>query len=312
MNAIIQFPGAPRFATPPAPRTRLIPNSAREFRTISLIAKDDCPDARTIARQIRQRYPDRKFLAEAHLADALGWRDARVDVDALGHADLVVPLGGDGTLVRAVRALKGRPVPILGVNLGTLGFMTEVARQEVLPALDDVFSGRFETESRMKLLCRVWRGSEIVVEDEALNEMVISRGALARMTNHEAWVDGEYLTTYKSDGVIVCTPTGSTAYSLSAGGPIVHPSMDCFVVSPICPHTFSQRSIVLPADGVFHVEPKGEFSEIYVSLDGQGGHALRPGDRVEVQRSRLRVLLLHRQQTDYFARLREKLHWGER
>ena len=281
------------------------------MQTLALIAKKDNPEAARRAEQIRERYPQLTLLAERALAHALGWPRVE-DRELARRADLAVVLGGDGTLIHAARLLAGREVPILGVNLGSLGFMTEVPVEELFTQLDDVLAGRFRMDSRMKLHCRLLRDGQKVLEDEVLNDVVISKGALARIGDHHASIDGVYITTYKSDGVIVATPTGSTAYSLSAGGPIVHPSLDCMVLSPICSHALTQRSIVVPAERVVRIELGPNASDTYLTLDGQAGHGLQGGDILEVERSPHRVNLVRNPKVAYFSILRQKLHWGQR
>ena len=221
-------------------------------------------------------------------------------------------LGGDGTLIHAARMVRGRAVPILGVNLGSLGFLTEVPRSELFARLPEVISGRARLHTRMKLACRLHRGGKVIVEDEVLNDVVINRGAMARIADHEVSLDGQYMTTFKSDGVILATPTGSTAYALAAGGPILHPALECTVVAPICPHALTQRPFVVPGDQVVNVVLRSPAADVYLTLDGQAGHALQQGDRLEVWRSSNRTVLVSNPNMDYFGILRQKLHWGER
>ncbi len=281
------------------------------MKTLALIAKRDKPEAVVLARQIKQRYPALTVLAEKHLADALGWPPSD-EAELARSADLVVVLGGDGTLIGAARLLQGRPVPILGINLGSLGFMTEIPQSELFEALEGALAGQLKVDSRMKLTCRLFRDEKVVLEDEVLNDIVLNKGALARIADHETSINGTFITLYKSDGVIVSTPTGSTAYSLSAHGPIVHPSVDCMIVTPICPHALTQRPIVVPGDQVLSITLRSESTDVYLTLDGQSGHVLHTGDRIEVRRSANRVLLIKNPHLDYFAILRQKLHWGER
>ncbi|WP_164000104.1 NAD(+)/NADH kinase [Pyxidicoccus caerfyrddinensis] len=281
------------------------------MQTLAIVAKKDKPEAAALAAQIRERYPQLTTLGDRALSHVLGW--PRVDDRELAaRADLVVVLGGDGTLIYAARMLGGRGVPILGVNLGSLGFMTEVPVEELFTTLDGVLTGRFQVDSRMKLTCRLIRNGRTLIEDEILNDVVINKGALARIADHETSIDGVPITTYKADGVILATPTGSTAYSLSAGGPIVHPSVDCTVLSPICSHALTQRSIVVPADRVIRVTLRSETADTYLTLDGQTGHGLQGGDCIEVVRSPNRVNLVRNPKVAYFSILRQKLHWGER
>ncbi|AGC47202.1 putative inorganic polyphosphate/ATP-NAD kinase [Myxococcus stipitatus DSM 14675] len=281
------------------------------MQTLVIVAKKDNPEAAALAARIRERYPHLTVLGDRSLAHVLGW--ARVeDRELAARADLTVVLGGDGTLIYAARLLGGRGVPILGVNLGSLGFMTEIPVEELFSTLDEVLAGRFQVDSRMKLTCRLVRGGRVLIEDEILNDVVINKGALARIADHETSIDGVPITTYKADGVILATPTGSTAYSLSAGGPIVHPSVDCTVLSPICSHALTQRSIVVPADRVIRITLRSETADTYLTLDGQTGHGLQGGDCIEVVRSANRVNLVRNPRVAYFSILRQKLHWGER
>jgi NAD+ kinase len=276
-----------------------------------LVAKKDKPEAAELAARIRERYSSLEVLGDRLLAHTLGW--ARVDDRELAaRAELVVVLGGDGTLIHAARLLDGRPTPLLGINLGSLGFMTEIPVEELFPTLDEVLAGRFKVDSRMKLSCRLVREGRVMVEDEILNDVVINKGALARIADHEVSVDGVPIATYKADGVILATPTGSTAYSLSAGGPIVHPSVDCTVLTPICSHALTHRPIVVPADRTIRISLRTETADTFLTLDGQTGHSLQCGDSIEVVRSPNRVNLVRNTRVGYFSILRQKLHWGER
>jgi len=229
-------------------------------------------------------------------------------------ADLVVVLGGDGTLIHAARLLGARAAPILGVNMGSLGFMTEVPQSEMYPALELVLSGRATVSPRMKFRVHMHRGGSDQgpeLDGEVLNDAVIAKGALSPMAELDASFDGSYVTTYKADGVIVATPTGSTAYSLGANGPIVYPTMRGVIITPICPHTLTQRPIVVPDSQVINIVLLNN-ANVYLSLDGQTGVPLSRGDRVQVKQSPNRVLLVRNPQLDFFGILRAKLRWGER
>lgn len=281
------------------------------MKTIAIVARPKKDEATQLAGQIIARYPDREFLLQPHVAEPLG-RTAVSDDELSRRAELVIVLGGDGTLIYGARLLKGRPVPVLGVNLGSLGFMTEIPVADAFATIDSVLAGRGRIESRMKLSCRLFRDDAPVLEDEVLNDVVINKSALARVADHETWLDGAFVATYRADGVIFSTPTGSTAYSLSAGGPIVHPSIDCVIVTPICPHALTQRPIVVPGDQLVRVKLTSDVSDVFLTIDGQSGQPLKKGDRIEVQRSLNRVMLVRNPQLDYFAILRQKLRWGER
>jgi NAD+ kinase len=228
-------------------------------------------------------------------------------------ADLVLVLGGDGTLIHAARILEGRPAPILGVNMGSLGFLTEVPQSELYQAIEHVLSGKAEVSARMKLRVHVHRAGsdEKALDLEVLNDVVIAKGTLSRMAEFEATCSGDYVTRYKADGIIVATPTGSTAYSLAANGPLLYPSMRGVILAPICPHTLTQRPIVLPDDQTVNIVLASE-SEVYLTLDGQIGLDLHRGDRVQIKQSPNRVLLVRNPHIDYFGILRAKLKWGER
>jgi NAD+ kinase len=280
-------------------------------KTLAVVAKKGSAEAQVLARRLRERHPGLSFLADPEFAGQLGWPAHAAD-EIAPQAELVVVLGGDGTLIRAARMLGGRAVPILGINLGSLGFMTEVSAGEALAVLGEVLAGRATVQPRMKLACRLYRRGTLLVEDEVLNDVVLNRGALAKIVDYETRIDGALIATFKSDGLIVATPTGSTAYALAAGGPIVHPALDCALIVPICPHALTQRPLVVPGDQVVTIHLGEEVADVYLSIDGQSGHALQPGDRLEVRRSPNRVLLVANPGRDYFAVLRQKLHWGER
>ena len=282
------------------------------MKNIALVAKRRKEEAVELAKQLARRYPDHTFHGDRHLADAAGWTVPEDDAAVVARADLVIVLGGDGTMLHAARLLRGSRAPVLGVNLGSLGFTTEVAPEELFQRLDEVFAGRYRVDERMKLACRLLRAGETVLEEEVLNDVVLSKSALARIADHEMLIDGEYVTTYKADGVIISTPTGSTAYALSAGGPIVHPSMDCMVVSPICSHALTQRSLVVSADRTISVGLEAGTADVFLTIDGQVGQPMQAGDRVEVRRSTNRFPLIRNPAMSYWQVLRQKLHWGER
>ena len=281
------------------------------MKTVAVVVKRGSAEAVGLAEQVRVRFPDLELLAEPELAGATGWAAASEE-EMSRRAELILVLGGDGTLIHAARMVRGRAVPIMGVNLGSLGFLTEVPRSELFTRLPEVISGKARLHTRMKLACRLHRAGKVIVEDEVLNDVVINKGALARIADHEVSLDGQFMTTFKSDGVIVATPTGSTAYALAAGGPILHPALECAVVAPICPHALTQRPFVVPGDQVVTVVLRSPVADVYLTLDGQTGHALQQGDRLEVRRSPNRTILVSNPNIDYFGILRQKLHWGER
>jgi NAD+ kinase len=226
--------------------------------------------------------------------------------------EMLIVLGGDGTLLSAARHVADAHVnvPIFGVNLGSLGFMAEVSHDELYDNLEKAMAGKLETEERMMLTTEVIRDGRRIARYRVLNDAVINKGALARMMQLKITVSDGYLTTLRADGLIVATPTGSTAYSLSAGGPIIHPTSHCFVVTPICPHTLSNRPIALPDTVVVSVCLTSQSEDVSLTLDGQIGFPLMTNDVVEIRRSRLKMRLIKHPTKSYYEILRTKLKWG--
>jgi NAD+ kinase len=226
--------------------------------------------------------------------------------------DLLVVLGGDGTLLAAARALNRKPVPILAVNLGGLGFLTVITREELYPTLELVLAGDFKTERRVQIEGELVRADEIISSFLALNDVVLNKGAIARILDFDVLVNGRFISTYKSDGLIVSTPTGSTAYSLAAGGPIVTPAVEAFVVTPICAHTLTNRPLVLPDSVQIEVVVKSQREVAYLTVDGQMGIATHSDDTVRLKKASSCVEIIQPPNKDYFEILRQKLKWGER
>jgi NAD+ kinase len=226
--------------------------------------------------------------------------------------DLVIVLGGDGTLLATARALNRKPVPILAVNLGGLGFLTEITREGLYPTLETVVAGTHQTDHRVQIEGELIRTDEILTSFLALNDVVLNKGAIARIFDFELRVNGELVSTYKSDGLIVSTPTGSTAYSLAAGGPIVTPSVEAFLVTPICAHTLTHRPLVLPNTVKIEVTVKSQREVAYLTVDGQVGIAAHSEDLVRMRKADSFVELVRPPATSYFQILQEKLKWGER
>lgn len=287
---------------------------------IGIVAKPDLIAARDTLAQLRAWLDGRGAEvawapdAAALLADPPA---AVVDRDALpACVDLVVVLGGDGTLLamadRIARA--DRDIPILGVNFGSLGFLTEITRPELLGALGDVIDGRAQLDERMMLQAATHRDGARQGETVVLNDVVFTRTAISRIIDLSVWVGDQFVTHVKADGLIVASPTGSTAYNLAAGGPIVHPAMEAFVITPIAPHTLSNRPIVVPATRDVRVVVSREASgaEVYVTFDGQTGAPLAAGDEVTIRRAPRTVKLVRASARTYFEVLRQKLKWGER
>jgi NAD+ kinase len=268
------------------------------------------PTLEALERWLRERQVAAAWAAEAAALMPAGERCVVDRGRIADDVDLILVLGGDGTLlaVADIVGQGGRDVPILGVNFGSLGFLTEITRPELFTALDAAVRGEAEHDLRIMLCGRARWTSRV-----ALNDIVFTRTALSRMVDLAVTVGDQYVTSVRCDGLIVATPTGSTAYNLSAGGPVVHPAMDAVVLTPIAPHTLTHRPIVIPAEREVRVRAAGhEEQEIYLAFDGQHGFALRDGEEVTVTRAPKPIRLVRAANRNYFEVLREKLKWGER
>lgn len=244
------------------------------------------------ARLISDRYPAHKKSEIPSLTEA------------------IVVLGGDGTMLSVARLVADRDVPILGVNLGGLGFLTETTLEQLYPALEGLLAGNYEVSERMMLTTHIHRQGERIAEYSVLNDVVINKGALARIIEMATYIDKEYINTYRADGLIISTPVGSTAYNLSAGGPILFPTMQAIVVSPICPHTLTNRPLVIPDHCKIEVELMSENEDVLLTLDGQVGFALRYKDIVEIRKAKFNIKLIQFPPWNFYHTLRAKLKWG--
>jgi len=222
---------------------------------------------------------------------------------------LLIVLGGDGTLLSAARALMGRDIPLFAVNLGNLGFLTAITVDELYPQLQRVLAGEFETSSRRMLHADLWRGGQCTCTYEALNDITLAKADIARIIDLEVQVDDRFMCLYRADGLIVSTPTGSTAYSLSAGGPIMVPEVGALCITPICPHMLTNRPVIVPDGAVIQITISGD-NTTYLTVDGQVGEQIRKGDRVICRRSEQTVQLIRAAGVGFFDVLREKLQWG--
>jgi NAD+ kinase len=281
------------------------------MRKIGVIAKGNKPEAIQVVKELVGWLKDRKVESFVDSETAQQVSHPSLDKKEMPLAvDMVVVLGGDGTLLAAARALQKQEVPILGVNLGGLGFLTEITLAELYPMLEAILHGAYKTDERMLLEARVWRDKKVVDTFTVLNDVVINKGALARIIELETSVDQAYLTTFRSDGLIISTPTGSTGYSLSAGGPIVYPSLHSIIITPICPHTMTNRPIIVPKEAVINVTLCSMDQEVFLTLDGQVGFKMELHDRVEVKKGEGFVRLIKSPSRGYFEVLRQKLMWG--
>ncbi len=227
-------------------------------------------------------------------------------------SDLVIVMGGDGTLLSAARAISGREIPLFAVNLGGLGFLTAITKEDLFPELERALGGEHQVGKRRLLHIDVLREGRRAARYEALNDVVITKSSIARMIDLEAWVDDMFVCSYKADGLIVSTPTGSTAYSLSAGGPIIYPSVSAVCLTPICPHTLTNRPVIVDSSSVITVVCRAEDQSSFLTIDGQVGEPLRENDRVECRSSDYALHLIRPPRQMFFDVLRQKLKWGER
>jgi NAD+ kinase len=229
-----------------------------------------------------------------------------------GKVDWLIVLGGDGTLLSAARAMGGHQVPILAVNLGGLGFLTSVTLEELYPVLEDVLAGKQQLSERMMLQTEIIHDGKTSDKQIALNDAVANKAALARMLDFDVHVDGNHVGRYRADGLIVATPTGSTAYSLAAGGPIIHPDLDAFVITPICPHMLTNRPLVVPDTARVELDFAVSHEPVYLTMDGQIGFQLDAKDRVVITKSSHKVQVVRPPTMTYYEILRSKLRWSER
>ena len=232
--------------------------------------------------------------------------------DLASASDLILVVGGDGTLLSVARDIGSKRTPILGVNLGSLGFLTEIPIEELYTALSGILAGRGAVVRRTRLEVTILHQGKKAARHDVLNDVVVAKSAIARILDINVSINDRLATAFQADGLIVCTPTGSTAYSLSAGGPIVDPAVAAMILSPICPHTLSNRPIVTPIENRVEISLARNHGEVYVTLDGQVGIPFTTGDRLHVRRSPHPVRMIRFQQHDYFGVLRQKLRWGGR
>jgi len=282
--------------------------------TVGIVANRNKPRARPVVKAFVERLQEAQarvlYAAESAEFLKLAASEKTAALSELGHwCDVVVAFGGDGTLLTTACEVGASGVAILGVNLGSLGFLAEVKVEEIRETVQDLITGHYVIIERMVLAVRVHAADQIK-NYWALNDVVVDKGTSARLILIDALVDGDYLNTYRSDGLIISTPTGSTAYSLSAGGPLLMPVMQAIIVTPICPHSLTVRPIVLSADSVLTISTRGKEKPVQVNIDGQNRFTIRAGDWLEISKANYKVKWVSSNQRDFFSILRTKLHWG--
>ena len=289
--------------------------STKPIHTVGIFSRPRRADLTSIVAPLLDWLTKRGYCAlyDTETAEALndGSSSGLVRDQLAAQADLLLVLGGDGTLLAAAREASPHGIPILPVNLGSLGFLTSFTLEELYPALEETLSGKAETSERVMLTAKLLRTGQVAESKIVLNEAVINKGALARMIEVELFIDDEFVCRYRADGLIIATPTGSTAYSLSAGGPIVHPAVESLIVTPICPHTLTDRPIVISDNCCIEMRLRGQAESVYLTLDGQKGIVMETEDRVAIVRANQRLKLIQPHRKSYYQILRSKLKWGE-
>jgi NAD+ kinase len=283
------------------------------IRTVGIISKPGVDAAASVVPKLIQWLHDRGI--GLRLDEATGFYAGVPGLPretAPDSCDLVVVLGGDGTLLSAARAIGKREIPLFAVNLGGLGFLTAITVDELYPELERAFRGEHRIARRKLLNTEVVRHGEVLASYEALNDAVLTKSSIARMIDLDAHVDEQFVCAYKADGLIISTPTGSTAYSLSAGGPIIFPSVPAICMTPICPHMLTNRPVLVPATSVIRVVSRGPDESVYLTIDGQVGNPIREGDTLVCRSSRYSLLLIRPPRMMFLDVLRAKLKWGER
>jgi len=284
------------------------------IKTVAIVVRPDSPAVGRRARDLAKWLKKRRLRLIT--PEAWGGGNDGIEIVARNRlmrlADLVVVLGGDGSLIGVARLSGSRAVPILGIHHGDFGFLTEADKSDQYKTLEDVLRGRYTVTQRSMLSVSVMRKGRRVVKSQALNDAVVNRGTLSRLIQVEVEVDGNRLASYQGDGLVLATPTGSTAYSLSAGGPVVEPSMSAIVLTPISPHTLTARPIVLPDKSKISVRVARDCEDAVLTLDGQEWFGLERGDEVLVTKSRNRAIIVRGADKGFFDTLRRKLHWGAR
>jgi NAD+ kinase len=282
------------------------------IKTAGIFSKPNVASAVTVVPRVVEVLKEHEISVrmDVYTASYCGLTDGLDRDEVPDGSDLVIVMGGDGTLLSAARAIRGREIPLFAVNLGGLGFLTAITKEEVIPELERALRGEHRIAERKLLHIDIVRDGKQMASYEALNDVVITKSAIARMIDLEALVDDMFVCSYKADGLIVSTPTGSTAYSLSAGGPIIYPSVGAICITPICPHTLTNRPLVVSSSSVISVICRSESS--FLTIDGQVGEPVNEGDCIECRASEFSLHLVRPPNQMFFDVLRQKLKWGER
>ncbi len=285
----------------------------RQISTVGIISKPNIKQARDIVCGLLEWLEKRgiRYRCDEQTAHYAGLSTSFSREDLPEGTDLVIVLGGDGTLLSAARFVAGRDIPLFAVNLGHLGFLTSITSQDLFPELERALRGEHRIGCRRMVDCELLRDNVVIGSYSALNDVVVTKSELARMIDLDAHVDDHFVAAYKADGLIISTPTGSTAYSLSAGGPVIFPSVAAFCLTPICPHMLTNRPVIVPDSSVIQILNHGE-DGTYLTIDGQVGEPLSRGDRVVCRSSPKTIQLIRPPKMLFFDVLREKLKWGER
>ncbi len=292
--------------------------AASSIKRIGVVVKPHQPDALETLCRLTQWLSQRQItlvglpeIEREQIEHQTGCAvDVATDAELAKRVDLMLVLGGDGTMIATARMIGDTEVPVIGVNYGGLGYLAEFRIEELFTALESILAGDYKLQKREMLSIELRRGEELVTKSRVLNDVVMNKSALARIIEIETYLNGQFVNSFRADGLIVSTPTGSTAYNLSAGGPIVFPSMNAIVITPICPFTLSNRPIVVPDDSIIEVRLMTEKEEVALTLDGQVGFPLQAGDRVLIRKSQTNFNLVQPKNRNYFDLLRDKLRWG--
>jgi NAD+ kinase len=284
------------------------------FKNIALIGSSEQNQVAVTLSELTQHLLGRNLnvAVEESLNLTLPVRVTRQSIEYLcAHSDLVITIGGDGTMLRAARLFAGSGVPLVGINRGRLGFLADINPKDIINRIDEVLAGQYTRGSRSLLQVRLLAANGTVQRSLAVNDCVLQKWETGRLLDYETWIDGQYVNTHGGDGVIVASATGSTAYALSCGGPIIHPHLDALVIAPICPHTLSDRPIVISSSSTIEIRRvQDRATKAQVTCDGDMLGDLNMGDRLLIEPSHLRVNFLHPTDHDYYRILRSKLHWG--